>query len=193
MWFISCSSRSFYVRFVIFYLFASFVFFFVFFSSRRRHTRCALVTGVQTCALPIYARRLEGADIAAAMLQQAQQRGIYDHLWCGDVHAVLRRLPAGGCDAVLAADTLIYIGAAEELFRLVHRVLKPGGEFLLTVETCDTGYRLMPSGRYQHGEDYLQACTAGLFTCSDRLDSHIRIEAGQALPGRAYRFSKTAD
>src|SRR3546814_16886517 len=25
-----------------------------FFSSRRLHTRCALVTGVQTCALPIY-------------------------------------------------------------------------------------------------------------------------------------------
>src|SRR3546814_9782179 len=30
------------VRFIVF-----------FFSSRRRHTRCALVTGVQTCALPI--------------------------------------------------------------------------------------------------------------------------------------------
>src|SRR3546814_2787608 len=28
--------------------------YFWFFSSRRRHTRCALVTGVQTCALPIY-------------------------------------------------------------------------------------------------------------------------------------------
>src|SRR3546814_4229411 len=27
-----------------------------FFSSRRRHTRCALVTGVQTCALPISER-----------------------------------------------------------------------------------------------------------------------------------------
>src|SRR3546814_9793143 len=27
--------------------------FLFFFSSRRRHTRCALVTGVQTCALPI--------------------------------------------------------------------------------------------------------------------------------------------
>src|SRR3546814_2173406 len=26
-----------------------------FFASRRRHTRCALVTGVQTCALPIWA------------------------------------------------------------------------------------------------------------------------------------------
>src|SRR3546814_16306671 len=30
-----------------------FIFLF-FFSSRRRHTRCALVTGVQTCALPIW-------------------------------------------------------------------------------------------------------------------------------------------
>src|SRR3546814_4807404 len=29
-------------------------FVYFFFSSRRRHTRCALVTGVQTCALPIY-------------------------------------------------------------------------------------------------------------------------------------------
>src|SRR3546814_3763759 len=33
------------------------------FSSRRRHTRCALVTGVQTCALPIwfFSQRLWGA------------------------------------------------------------------------------------------------------------------------------------
>src|SRR3546814_7291357 len=31
-----------------------------FFSSRRRHTRCALVTGVQTCALPISRRRRQG-------------------------------------------------------------------------------------------------------------------------------------
>src|SRR3546814_5312408 len=31
------------------------MFFVFFFSSRRRHTRCALVTGVQTCALPISA------------------------------------------------------------------------------------------------------------------------------------------
>src|SRR3546814_11976582 len=31
-----------------------------FFSSRRRHTRCALVTGAQTCALPIYKGNVEG-------------------------------------------------------------------------------------------------------------------------------------
>src|SRR3546814_463314 len=36
-----------------------------FFSSRRRHTSCALVTGVQTCALPIWAR-LQARDASAS-------------------------------------------------------------------------------------------------------------------------------
>src|SRR3546814_10380818 len=38
-----------------------------FFSSRRRHTRCALVTGVQTCALPIY--RINGREVRARDVQ----------------------------------------------------------------------------------------------------------------------------
>src|SRR3546814_2055361 len=38
---------------VIFDVFVFCYLVFFFFSSRRRHTRCALVTGVQTCALPI--------------------------------------------------------------------------------------------------------------------------------------------
>src|SRR3546814_8092655 len=37
-------------------------FVFFVFSSRRRHTRCALVTGVQTCALPIWAVRFVPAE-----------------------------------------------------------------------------------------------------------------------------------
>src|SRR3546814_10006999 len=43
-----------------------------FFSSRRRHTRCALVTGVQTCALPILRgnRMKVGLAIVAAMVSQ---------------------------------------------------------------------------------------------------------------------------
>src|SRR3546814_5101953 len=41
--------------------------FHVFFSSRRRHTRCALVTGVQTCALPICFVGETQANIADAV------------------------------------------------------------------------------------------------------------------------------
>src|SRR3546814_2923533 len=40
-----------------------------FFSSRRRHTRCALVTGVQTCALPFF-----GGD-AQAVICRGQAPG----------------------------------------------------------------------------------------------------------------------
>src|SRR3546814_9715924 len=38
-----------------------------FFSSRRRHTRCALVTGVQTCALPILASPQRGGVRCASV------------------------------------------------------------------------------------------------------------------------------
>src|SRR3546814_8250974 len=39
---------------------------FFFYSSRRRHTRCALVTGVQTCALPISRREGMGRQAGQA-------------------------------------------------------------------------------------------------------------------------------
>src|SRR3546814_4492704 len=41
----------------------------VFVSSRRRHTRCALVTGVQTCALPICMHIVRSAILAEGFLE----------------------------------------------------------------------------------------------------------------------------
>src|SRR3546814_9109635 len=41
-------------------------------SSRRRHTRCALVTGVQTCALPI-SRTIVAVHLGSALKQAAVQ------------------------------------------------------------------------------------------------------------------------
>src|SRR3546814_6210759 len=47
----------------------SFVLFFL--SSRRRHTKCALVTGVQTCALPICMTASNSHLLEASGLQAA--------------------------------------------------------------------------------------------------------------------------
>src|SRR3546814_8634457 len=45
-----------------------------FFSSRRRHTRCALVTGVQTCALPIWrGSRVTNASLCDSRLLPSQE------------------------------------------------------------------------------------------------------------------------
>src|SRR3546814_7171931 len=57
---------------IIFLFLFTFVFFF---SSRRRHTRCALVTGVQTCALPIYDDRDGGARLSAGAAAGAYAAG----------------------------------------------------------------------------------------------------------------------
>src|SRR3546814_2632093 len=50
-----------------------------FFSSRRRHTRCALVTGVQTCALPIFRADLAwlGLDVDGAA-RQSERFALYE-------------------------------------------------------------------------------------------------------------------
>src|SRR3546814_8972630 len=46
-----------------------------FFSSRRRHTRCALVTGVQTCALPIFLAADRGRRGGRVTRARARDRG----------------------------------------------------------------------------------------------------------------------
>src|SRR3546814_6956616 len=59
-----------------------------FFSSRRRHTRCALVTGVQTCALPICGGKkvaLKGNADAAAKLAPVLETMIVVKATGGDV------------------------------------------------------------------------------------------------------------
>src|SRR3546814_8445094 len=99
---------------------------FFFFSSRRRHTRCALVTGVQTCALPIYGdapprevhglvRPCAGVERSAA---EAVDAGNFGQLGGGQAagrhHAVLRRYPLAAVGAhVPAAGALVEGGAGD--------------------------------------------------------------------------------
>src|SRR3546814_11212591 len=61
--------------------------FLFFFSSRRRHTRCALVTGVQTCALPIFFRRAEGDRIMTGNLTDLTVAAIRDGFRKGEFTA----------------------------------------------------------------------------------------------------------
>src|SRR3546814_2920503 len=80
--------------------------FFFFFPSRRRHTSCALVTGVQTCALPICSR---SGDVGEQLAHQVG-RGL------GGSRRVRRRNGNGHPPVRLGADArrhhrLFHIGA----------------------------------------------------------------------------------
>src|SRR3546814_6275147 len=69
-----------------------------FFSSRRRHTICALVTGVQTCALPIstakFLRAIRGCR--RRFPARRTQGGAWGWLLC---HPKARRRPCGTPEA----------------------------------------------------------------------------------------------
>src|SRR3546814_14373509 len=67
------------------WLFLFLFFLFFFFSSRRRHTRCALVTGVQTCALPISERPHAFEVVEAAHFGPEQ---VDDHVAGVDQHPI---------------------------------------------------------------------------------------------------------
>src|SRR3546814_7137815 len=74
-----------------------FVCMFFFVSSRRRHTRCALVTGVQTCALPIgsdtFATRRAVADATDALGVPLVWGAVQE--WHGQVTVFWSRPPDG--------------------------------------------------------------------------------------------------
>src|SRR3546814_5837722 len=66
------------------------VVFWFFFSSRRRHTRCALVTGVQTCALPIFGFPKGSGEKLAAYARETGVDAVgmdetVDPLWAASV------------------------------------------------------------------------------------------------------------
>src|SRR3546814_7028978 len=69
-----------------------------FFSSRRRHTRCALVTGVQTCALPISGA--EDADVVLA-IHDAGRREISE-----ETRQVIEGLAKASCEKVLVLNKI---------------------------------------------------------------------------------------
>src|SRR3546814_5850283 len=87
---------------------------FFFFSSRRRHTRCALVTGVQTCALPIWEVEF------FAQVHQLIHGGRDPSLRSGNTREALRALAAAG---VFEAEVAAKLDEAYVLFRTVeHRL-----------------------------------------------------------------------
>src|SRR3546814_889080 len=129
---------------------------FFFFSSRRRHTRCALVTGVQTCALPIGTSVNDTAptgtltfipvagvpEIApgnelAAVLEHTLARQPNPTLQNGDVVVVSQKIVSKAEDRYVELDTVEAGAEARALAarcgkdeRLVELVLRESSEVL---------------------------------------------------------------
>src|SRR3546814_64714 len=145
-----------------------------FFSSRRRHTRCALVTGVQTCALPI---SVPGEQL---------RRGAVLRRFGGDgLGAVLAELEGGRVVAVGpgAARAVEAVGLAgrQQRLRAVHRYV------LFDQMFGDVAQRVPAAGRAGVGADCFlraHAATPRAFSRSRRGCAYTTCPCSRAKPTR---------
>ena len=147
-------------------------------------------TGLCGPLLAPYAARLVGIDLSGGMLERAAGRAIYDHLEKAELQVWLAAHP-DQFDAVVSADTLVYFGALDGVFKAAHRALKPGGLLLFTVEAGadgPEGYRINPHGRYSHDEAYVRRSMARAGFDVEAIDAaELRQEAGKPVAGWVVR------
>lgn len=141
-------------------------------------------TGLCAPLLRPLARRLEGVDLSAGMLAQAQRRGGYDHLHQAELQAFIAGRGAAW-DTVVCADTLCYFGDLAAVCQAVALALRPGGRFVFSVECAPEGgpgHVLRYHGRYAHTQAHLAHSlhAAGLALLSLQAEA-LRGETGVAV------------
>lgn len=133
-------------------------------------------TGLAGEALRASSASLTGVDLSPRMLEVAAAKGCYTALHEAEVVSWLKDAAPESFDLVVAADVFIYIGDLEEVFAGVRRVLRPGGLFGFSVETCAEGtYRLLETGRYAQSPAYVEALAGRHgFRVQQRLAAGVR-------------------
>jgi predicted TPR repeat methyltransferase len=146
-------------------------------------------TGLAGIAFADLASESHGIDLSPAMIEKARAREIYDQLTTEDIET---ELPANTYNLVIAADTLVYLGALERLFRNVRVALKADGLFLFTVEQAEEGdYSLGPKRRWRHSDSYIRSLAAATgFAVSGLVACSPRTEAGVPVQGLAVALRK---
>ena len=130
---------------------------------------------------------LVGVDISPRMLDQAQQKNIYDRLEVGDLVECLADEKTAGetFDIVVAADVFAYLPDLAPVARATADVLMPGGIFVFTVEANDgDSVEMGESLRFSHGAGHVRAALEGAELVVLGLDSaSTRTEKSWPVPG----------
>src|SRR3546814_6588746 len=119
-----------------------------FFSSRRRHTRCALVTGVQTCALPICYIKL-GQPATTLSGGEAQRVKLSKELSRRDTGRTLYILDE--------PTTGLHFHDIEHLLAVLHKLRDDGNTIVViehnldVIKTADRVVDLGPEGGHRGG------------------------------------------
>lgn len=142
-------------------------------------------TGLCAPFLHPFAKELVGVDLSANMLSRALDRHLYDELVQSELVAYMTSCEKV-FDLVVSADTLCYFGKLSNAFSAVKKVLRPGGQWVFTVEahTLESGFTLQTHGRYSHSRSYVEVELEQAGFESVNLKSvELRRESGDPVAG----------
>ena len=119
-------------------------------------------TGLVGIRIRHRARRLEGVDLSAAMLEKAKEKGIYNQLYQGDLVAFLSSR-SDRYDVVTCAATLIHFSDLSPAFEAAAKALRAGGLFVFTLFPNEDDNEVAvgsldgfaQGGCYFHGRSYV--------------------------------------
>lgn len=146
-------------------------------------------TGLLGALLRPLVGQLVGIDLSPGMLGHAREGGHYDVIVEGELGAYLIEHPAQ-FDLIASADTLCYFGDLFPVLAAARGALRPGGWLIYSVEHWDgdpSAYILQCSGRYAHGQDYVQrAMAAAGFPEVMVAAATLRMEGGNPVKGLIF-------
>jgi len=140
-----------------------------------------------------FADRLTGVDVSPKMLERAAEKKIYDNL---QVFDILKQWDfAEKFNLIYSSDVFVYVGRLDEVIQSISSYLTNDGLVAFSVEMLEKDggdYKLYPSGRYAHSQEYIQQCldTHGLQVV-EVIQSDIRKESGNQVKGLLFVAWKT--
>lgn len=157
-------------------------------------------TGLLAEYLRRFARRLEGVDLSAAMLQAARTVNMYDAVFEAELAAFLLQRSAA-YDAIAAAAVLIHFGDLHPVMIAAAHALRPDGLFLFTFfpnETTGRGFDVAPlgfaeGGCFVHSQTYVEqvARDAGFAISLIQYGIHELDNHGHPIPAQVVVLRKT--
>jgi len=133
---------------------------------------------------------IDGIDIAPAMIEAAQAKGLYRHLAAGDLTALMETDPAfaGPYPLIVAADVFVYIGPLEAVFAAIRDRLALDGLFAFSVERAETGTaEVRSSGRFAHNPDYIVSLAGERgFSVAEHKSVTLRKERSRPIAGEIF-------
>ena len=132
-------------------------------------------------------KKITGIDISSKMLNQAEQKNIYNALIKSDFINFLDETN-NKYDLFIASDVFIYTGNIDETFRLVKRKSKLEAFFIFSIELCEgKKYKFLETGRFAHSDYYIKKkCEDNLFQILDSEIIDIRKQNDEWIKGKLY-------